>query len=85
MTERVAGDTFHVTQTAVHLFWGAYPVRSVSLQAALANQLGDGRGVANLRIRTSHRWSDLLIMGLTLGLVTPTAVTFEGVVTRAPH
>ena len=78
----VAGDSFHVTQTAVHLFWGTYQVRSVSLQAVLANQLGDGRSVANLRIRVARRWSDLLVTALTAGLVAPTAVTVEGVITR---
>jgi len=76
-------DSFRVTQTAVHLFWGLYEVRSPSLQNALAGQLADGRGVANLRIRTHRRWSDLLGSVLSLGLIVPSSVTFEGVVVRA--
>ena len=76
------GDTFTVTQTAVHLFWGAYQVRPARLQSALANQLGEGRGIANLRIRTHRRVSDLLATVLTAGLVVPTSVTYEGVITR---
>ncbi len=80
--EPVVGDTFTVTQTAVHLFWGAYQVRPARLQSALANQLGEGRAIANLRIRTHHRLLDLVAIVLTAGLVSPTAVTFQGVVTR---
>ena len=76
------GDTFTVSQTAVHLFWGMYEVRAVSLQSALANQLGEGRGIANLRIRSRHSLGDAILTVLTLGLVTPTTVTFDGVITR---
>lgn len=82
-TEPAVGDTFRVTQTALHLFWGLYESRGANLRSALATQLGDGGGVANLRVRTWHKWSDIAATVLTLGLVTPTSVTFEGVVTRA--
>jgi hypothetical protein len=76
------GDTFTVTQTAVHLLWGTYEVRPVNLQSALANQLGEGRGIANLRIRTRHSVGDVLLTVLTVGLVSPTSVTFDGIITR---
>ncbi len=79
------GDTFTVRQTAVHLFWGAYQVRAVNLQSALANQLGEGHGIANLRIRTRKSLGDLILTILTAGLVSPTSVTFDGVITRAPR
>jgi hypothetical protein len=82
-TEPAVGDTFRVTQSAIHLFWGLYESRAPNLQAALATQLGNGRGVANLRVRTWHKWSDLLATVVTLGVVAPTSVTFEGVITRA--
>lgn len=78
----VVGDTFHVTVRAVHIFWGAYAVRSPSLQNALAGQLVSGSGIQNLGIRVRQRWSDLLFTVLTAGLVVPTSVTFDGVVTR---
>jgi hypothetical protein len=77
------GDTFTVRQTAVHLLWGTFEVRSVSLQSALANQLGEGRGIANLRIRSQHRLGDVILTVLTLGLATSTTVTFDGIVTHA--
>jgi hypothetical protein len=82
-TEPAVGDTFRVTRTALHLFWGLYESRGADLQNALATQLGGNGGVANLRVRTWHKWSDILATVLTLGIVVPTSVTFEGVITRA--
>lgn len=78
-----AADSFHVTQTAVHLFWGLYEARAPSLQGALAGQLADGRGIANLRIRVHRRWSDVLGTVLSFGVIVPVSVTFEGVVVRS--
>jgi len=83
VAEPAVGDTFRVTQTALHLFWGLYQSRGANLQSALATQLGNGGGVANLRVRTWHKWSDLAATVLTFGIVAPTSVTFEGVITRA--
>lgn len=79
------GDSFRITQRAVHAFWGLYPARMPSLQNALAGQLAGGGGVQNLRIRVRRTWSDLLFTVLTAGVVSPTAVTFEGIITpRTP-
>ena len=76
------GDRFRVGGKAVFGFWGLLRFREPSLRKALAAQLGGGAGVADLRIRVRSRWSDVLITGLTLGLVVPRSVTFEGVVTK---
>jgi hypothetical protein len=38
--------------------------------------------VADLRIQVRSRFTDVLITGLTLGLIVPRSVTFEGVVTK---
>ena len=76
------GDRFSVTSKAVFGFWGAFSLKRPSLQKALAGQLGGGSGLADVRIRVRSRWSDLLLSALTLGLVVPRTVTFEGVVTR---
>jgi hypothetical protein len=82
MAQPVAGDTFNVTTRAVHLFWGIAAVRSPSLQHTIAGQLGTGAAVRNLSIRARKRWQDVLVTVLTLGVISTTAVTFEGVVTR---
>jgi hypothetical protein len=76
------GDRFRVGAKSVFGFWGIVRIREPSLRKALAAQLGGGSGVADLRIRVSSRFTDLLITGLTLGLIVPRSVTFEGVVTK---
>ncbi len=76
------GDRFSVSSKAVFGFWGALRFKQPSLQKALAGQLAGGAGVAAVRIRVRSRWSDLLVTALTLGLVVPRSVTFDGVVTR---
>jgi hypothetical protein len=55
-------------------------VAQPSLEDVLAGQVGTGTRITNLRVKARSRWSDLLITGLTLGLVVPRSVTLEGVV-----
>jgi hypothetical protein len=76
------GDRFRVGGKSVFGLWGLVKLREPSLRRALAAQIGGGAGVADLRIRVRSRWSDVLITGLTLGLIVPRSVTFEGVVTK---
>jgi hypothetical protein len=76
------GDRFSVTSHAVYGFWGLVRLKQPSLQKALAGQLAGGKAVADVRIRARSRWSDVLLTGLTLGLIAPRTVTYEGVVTK---
>jgi hypothetical protein len=76
------GSRFSVTRRSVYAFWGVARLKQASLEKVLASQLGGGAGIADLRIRVRSRWSDVLITGLTLGLIAPRTVTFEGVVTK---
>jgi hypothetical protein len=76
------GERFRVTSHAVYGFWGLFRIKEPSLQRALAGQLGGGKSVADVRIRARSRWSDVLITGLTLGLLAPRSVTYEGIVTK---
>ena len=76
------GDRFQVSGKSVFGFWGLVKYKEPSLRKAFAAQLAGGSGVADLRIRVRSRWSDVLITGLTLGLIVPRTVTFEGVVTK---
>ena len=78
--EPPAGTPFNVTRTGVFLLWGAFPVGQPSLENALAGQLAGGGEVANVRIKVRSRFADVLVTILTLGLVVPRSVTFEGVV-----
>lgn len=78
------GDRFRVNQTSLHALWGFANLSRASLERALATQLVGGRGVADVRIRVRSRWTDLLITAITLGILVPRTVTFEGVITGAP-
>jgi len=75
-----AGAQFKITKRSLHGLFGLVSLSQPSLQEALAAQLAGGQGIANVRIRVRSRWSDVLITALTLGLLTPRSVTFEGVV-----
>ena len=77
-----SGDQFRVTTRAVFGFWGLARLKQPSLQKALGAQLGGGSGIANVKIRTRSRFSDLLFTVLTAGLIVPRSVTFVGVVTK---
>jgi hypothetical protein len=82
LAQPVPGDSFNITVHAVHYFWGLAPGRVPTLQHALAGQLGTGGGVHSLTIRSRKRLSDVIFTVVSLGLISPTSVTFQGVVTR---
>jgi hypothetical protein len=75
-----AGTPFHVTKHPVYLFLGLISVSRPNLEDVLAGQVGTATSVASLKIKVRSRWSDLLVTALTLGLIVPRSVTFEGVV-----
>jgi hypothetical protein len=77
-----AGDRFQVSGKAVYGFWGIAKLKQPSLRKALAAQLGGGSGVADVKIKTRSRFPDVLFTVLTVGLIVPRTVTFEGVVTK---
>ncbi|MGE0440082.1 MAG: hypothetical protein AB7S39_06285 [Gemmatimonadales bacterium] len=78
--ETPVGQAFAVKTHTVHAFWGLVPLKKARLDRALANQLVGGKAVANLTIKTKSRWSDILLTGLTLGLIAPKTVVYEGIV-----
>lgn len=77
-----AGDKFQVSSKDVFGFWGVITIKEPSLRKALASQVGGGTAVTNVKIRTRSRFSDVLLTVLTLGILVPRTVTFEGVVTK---
>ena len=62
------------------LLWGLIGASRPNAEHILAGQVGTGSRVANLKIKLRMRLGDLIVTGLTLGLVNPRTVTFEGVV-----
>ncbi len=76
------GERFSVSSHAVFGLWGTVSIKQPSLRKALAAQLAGGTGIADLRIKVKSGFMDVLLTGLTLGLIVPRSVTFEGVVTK---
>ena len=76
----VQGEAFHITRRPVFLFWGLIGVSRPNAEDILAGQVANGSRVANLKIKMRMRLGDLIVTGLTLGIVNPRSVTFEGVV-----
>jgi hypothetical protein len=74
------GAPFRVTKHPVFLLWGLVGASRPNAEDVLAGQVGTGSRIANLRIKVRARWTDLLVTGLTAGLISPRSVTFEGVV-----
>ncbi len=74
------GKAFKVSAHTVHGLFGIVTFSQANLRKGLAGQLVGGEQVANLKIKSKSRWFDLVITGLTLGLVIPRTVTYEGVV-----
>jgi hypothetical protein len=82
-SEQPPGEHFKVNQSSVFVFWGLLTLTTPSLEKALATQLVGGRSISNVKIRVFSKWSDILITGLTLGVVVPRSVTFEGNISGA--
>ena len=83
LAQPVAGDSFNLDLHAVHYFWGLAPGKMPSLQRALAGQLGTGGSIHSLTIRSHKQLSDVIFTLITLGVVSPTTVSYQGVVARA--
>jgi len=76
------GTSFQVTGHAVYGIWGVFKFSEPSLKKSLGSQLVGGSSVADLKIKVRSRFFDVLITGLTLGLIVPRSVTFEGVIVQ---
>ncbi len=75
------GKAFKTTSHTVHTLFGLVLVSQANLQKALARQLVGGQGITQLKIKTKSRWFDLLVSGVTLGMIVPRTVVYEGVIT----
>ena len=71
---------FRRSEKAVFLLWGLVSASRPSLEHVLEGQVTGSQAIANLRIQVESRFTDLVVTGLTAGLVAPRTVTFEGCV-----
>jgi hypothetical protein len=83
--EAPQGTPFKTSSHSFHALFGVLTVGHANLQKSLARQLVGGQGVAQLRITTKSRWSDVLVTVLTAGLLVPRTVTYEGVIIGRPQ
>lgn len=77
-------DHFTETQSASYLFWGIVPPSPVNPQQILAPYLQGGARISNLTITSHHSFTDALVMLLTLGIVDPLTIRYEGDVVGNP-
>jgi hypothetical protein len=75
-----AGTPFSVTKHPVYVMWGLFNGGEPNLDDLLSGQLGAGAGLAQVRIKSRMRWSDLLLTVISAGFISPRSVTFEGVI-----
>ena len=78
------GEKFSVNTNATWMFWGAIPLNTPSLKKVLARQLGGGQGVADVKIKVTSGVGGVIFSILTLGVIIPRTVHFEGIITSAP-
>lgn len=74
------GKPFKLTTHTVHGLFGLVTISQANLKKGLATQLVGAQQVAQLKIKTRSRFFDVIITGLTLGLIVPRTVSYEGVV-----
>lgn len=74
------GEEFRLSRKAVYLVVGIIPVSKPSLRKELATQVVGDQRIADLTIKVSSRWTDILVTALTAGLVVPRTITYEGII-----
>ncbi|MEE8133433.1 MAG: hypothetical protein V3T56_00150 [Gemmatimonadales bacterium] len=74
------GEKFKVDKKAVFMFWGLTQPGKASLTSVLGGQAQGDQKIADLRIKVRSRFIDVFFTILTLGLVVPRSVTYEGVI-----
>lgn len=74
------GIPFQVRATQVWFGWGLLSVNEPTLKDALAGQLIGGTSVADVKIRTHSRFTNILVTILTGGLLVPRTVEFDGII-----
>lgn len=77
------GEHFEISKKAVYAFWGLLPLSKPDARKILASQLVGGQSIADVKVRIRSRWTDVLLTGLTLGILAPRSVTYEGTVVGA--
>ena len=76
------GERFKINKTAVFMFWGLTQPGKASIKSVLGGQAQGDQKIADLTIKVRSRFTDVLFSILTLGIVVPRSVTYEGVIVQ---
>jgi len=76
-----SGTPFRITKKATYLLWGIVPLGDQRVDRILSTQLADSPGIADLRIQSRAKFTDVLLTVLTAGLIVSRSVTYEGIIT----
>lgn len=79
-----AGTAFAVKAKALWAAWGILPMNQPQLNKVLAAELVGGKSLANVRIKSRTSFWDGVVTVVTVGLLVPRSMTYEGVVVDAP-
>ena len=79
------GTPFRVKRHPVFLLFGLTKIGNPDLEEVLEGELANGAAVQNLRINVGTSPTDLLFTVITLGVIAPRTVTFEGEIVAHQH
>ena len=74
------GQAFRITKHPLYLGWGLFQIGETNLDDLLAGQLGNGGSIAGLKIEVKSSPFSAIVTVLTVGLIAPRSITYEGVV-----
>ena len=69
---------FFAEEKAIWLFWGLIDLSLPAFDEVIGPEIADHAGVQNLKITTQSTFIDVVVTGLTDGIVTMRTVTIEG-------
>lgn len=69
---------FFAEGRAIWLFWGLIDLSLPAFDEVIGPEIADHAGVQNLKITTQSTFIDVVVTGLTDGIVTMRTVTIEG-------
>lgn len=77
-TSGSSGNDFVVTKQALWLFWGLMPISVPKIDEVIGPRIADHEGIQNLRITTQIGFIDIVISGITGGVLTSQTVIIQG-------
>ena len=74
------GEKFKINKKAVFMFWGLTQPGKPTLTSVLGGQAQGDQKIADLTVKVRSRFIDVFFTIITLGIIVPRSVTYEGVI-----